>query len=80
MILVLVILVIIVAITVTFFGRGFANIGCNLDNYDKDQLPDCQDSCPCVSGAIENKGCPAGYKITGTDQGIEDKSCLKKKP
>lgn len=47
------------------------------DDYDKDNVANFADKCPCSSGDIENDGCPTGYKISGTDSGKEEKSCLK---
>lgn len=79
LVLVLVALAVLVAVFLHFSGIGFTNIGKCIDNYDQDSLPDCEDSCPCVSGVHENHGCPPNYKITGINQGAEDQSCLKKK-
>lgn len=50
---------------------------------DNDVVTNAQDKCPCPRigdvDYIQNEGCPTGYKITGTNLGKEDRSCLTKK-
>ena len=75
----LVALVVLIAAFLQLSGKGFANIRGCIDNHDTDQLPDCEDSCPCTDGSRENKGCPVNYVITGNGKGPEDRSCLLKK-
>ena len=48
----------------------------SVDDYDKDAVANFADKCPCIFGEIENDGCPAGHKITGTGSGKEERSCL----
>ena|SRR3989338_4884551 len=48
-------------------------------DYDKDGVINIDDKCPCIVGDLNNQGCPAGYKITGTGTGNEDRACLTKK-
>ena len=50
---------------------------------DNDGVTNGQDKCPCPRTGdiddIQNEGCPTGYKITETNLGKEDRSCLIKK-
>lgn len=62
-------------------GKGFKQISGFLDDCDKDDVKDNQDSCPCDTaekGSYGNRGCPEGYILKGDNSGKEDKSCLEK--
>lgn len=47
-------------------------------DYDNDNVINIEDKCPCFAGTIDNEGCPADYKITGSGSGKEIKECPKK--
>ena len=60
------------------FGKTASGVNEQIDltgDFDKDNLMNRLDKCPCKIGDIENDGCPIGYKLTDN----EDKSCLTKK-
>lgn len=64
------------------FGKSASSLNEQIDlagDHDKDIVANFQDKCPCVSGDLDNKGCPSGYKITDTGTGNEDRVCLTKK-
>ena len=63
------------------FGNSVAGINENLasaGDKDNDGVINIEDKCPCVSGTIENNGCPDGYKIAGTNMDKETTDCLSK--
>lgn len=75
------IFVILVALYIRLFGglgTSSKQAAGNIDNYDGDAVINIVDKCPCNSGDIKNDGCPLNYKITGNNQGMEDKSCLSR--
>lgn len=62
------------------FGKSASGIKEKLDSagdYDKDNVINAVDKCPCFAGAVENEGCPYGYRITGTNTDKEIKVCPK---
>lgn len=49
---------------------------------DNDGVINIADKCPCPPdgrGVQENEGCPSGHRITNTNTGKEDRTCLTKK-
>lgn len=63
------------------FGKGISDVKEKLESagdYDKDNVINVADKCPCFSGLIENDGCPSGYKIAGDSKGKEIRECPAK--
>lgn len=62
------------------FGKSTSGIKEKLDSagdYDKDNVINAIDKCPCFAGTVENDGCQPGYRITGINTGNEIKECPK---
>lgn len=65
------------------FGKGTSSLKeqfSSAGDSDNDGVINAADKCPCPGGegTLENDGCPAGYKITGTNTDKESRACLSK--